>query len=163
MKALLSRFEKKYGHLKQRGLIIDGLTNIKIGLKIDAINVSRPFIFDNRLMLNTFEGKPVKRKVYGQLPEEFRVKKTRKRSQPKEYIWTPDRFEHFVDRCADEIREKLENPTMTRDAMLDALCFGDFKAHKQYCDRRVEEGTIQPYEEAAPEADLEEEPQPEND
>jgi hypothetical protein len=36
---------------------------------------------------------------------------------------------------------------MERDEILDALCFGDFDAHKQKCERLIREGKIPVYKE----------------
>jgi hypothetical protein len=60
----------------------------------------------------------------------------------KEYLWAYQRFEAFVDKHVDLIRQKLGNSNMTKDEILDAICFGDFKAHKAQCLKSEIEGKI---------------------
>ena len=50
-----------------------------------------------------------------------------------------------MDNHTDLIRETLENPKMTREEMLDALCFGDFNKHKELCLSWEKEGKIPEY------------------
>jgi hypothetical protein len=63
----------------------------------------------------------------------------------KEYIWAPERFEKFVERCSDEIRKDLGDPNMSKKEMLDALCFGDFKEHKKKVNQLIKEGKLPSY------------------
>lgn len=142
MDDFLIKFEKKYGHLKKKGLIIDVLVGINSPKMIDVINISKPFVFDNRLIPEKFNGIPIKKKIYGGLPTEFNIKKGDQNVQPKEYIWSPERFELFIDRSAEKIKNQLGSPKMSREEMLDALCFGDFEKHRQKCMLWVEEGKI---------------------
>lgn len=138
----LKRFQEKYGHLKKMGLRINGLTLLDPKRKIHAIDVSRPLVFDSRLIPKKFEGLAVKCKISGDLPEEFSVNRDK-----KEFIWAPERFEKFVDRCGTEIKKKLNNPAMDRKEMLSAICFGDFEEHKSKCMKWVQEGKIPAYSE----------------
>lgn len=138
----LDRFEKKFAHLKKKGLRINGLKMIDPKRKKHVIDVSRPLIFDNRLLPKTFEGLDVKTIIHGDLPSEFKVDRTRPDWQKKEYIWAPERFENFVDRCSVEIKKQLGNPTMSREDLLSALCFGDFEAHKNKTQLMVKEGKL---------------------
>ena len=141
----LERFEKKFGYLKKKGLRINGLKMIDPKRKKHVIDVSRPLIFDNRLLPKSFEGLDVKAIIHGDLPSEFKIDRTNPDWQKKEYIWAPERFEHFVDRCSTEIKKQLGNLNMTRDEMLSALCFGDYEAHKKKTDQLVLEGKIPVY------------------
>ena len=141
----LDRFEKKFGHLKKKGLRINGLKLIDPKRKKHVIDVSRPLIFDNRLLPKSFEGLDVKMIIHGDLPNEFKIDRTTPDWQKKEYIWAPERFEIFVDRCATEIKKQLGNTSMTRDEMLSALCFGDFTAHKEKTDTLIAEGKLPSY------------------
>jgi hypothetical protein len=141
----LERFEKKFGHLKKKGLRINGLKMIDPKRKKHVIDVSRPLIFDNRLLPKSFEGLDVKMIIHGDLPTEFKIDRTKPDWQKKEYIWAPERFEHFVDRCSTEIKKQLGNLNMTRDEMLSALCFGDYAAHKEKTDQLVKEGKLPGY------------------
>lgn len=135
---VLDRFKRKFSELHQKGLRVEGLAEIDSVRKYKVINVSKPFIFDNRLLPKKFEGIVVKKRISGDLPEEFKENK-------EKFIWSPDRYEKFVDRCASLIKDQLGNPEMTRDEMLDAVCFGDFNGHKVKCDQWVKEGKIPPY------------------
>ena len=141
----LERFEKKFGHLKKKGLRINGLKMIDPKRKKHVIDVSRPLIFDNRLIPKSFEGLDVKMIIHGDLPTEFKIDRTHPDWQKKEYIWAPERFEHFVDRCSIEIKKQLGNLNMTRDEMLSALCFGDYEAHKKKTELLVSEGKLPGY------------------
>lgn len=138
----LKRFDQKYGHLKKLGLRINGLVLLDPKRKIHAIDISRPLVFDSRMLPKRFEGLTVKAKIYGELPEEFNVNR-----EKKEFIWAPERFEKFVDRCGSEIRKKLNNPSMERNEMLSAICFGDFEEHRSKVMQWVKEGKIPAYSE----------------
>ena len=138
----LSRFEKKYAHLKKKGLRINGLKMIDPKRKKHVIDVSRPLVFDNRELPKAFEGLEIKAVVHGELPTEFNIDRTQPDWIKREYIWAPERFELFVDRCSDDIRKKLGNPQMTREDMLSALAFGDFEAHKQKTSDLIKEGKL---------------------
>ena len=72
----LERFEKKFGHLKKKGLRINGLKMIDPKRKKHVIDVSRPLIFDNRLIPKSFEGLDVKMIIHGDLPTEFKIDRT---------------------------------------------------------------------------------------
>jgi hypothetical protein len=87
----------------------------------------------------------VKAIIHGDLPTELMVDRTVPDWQKKEYIWAPERFEHFVDRCATEIKKQLGNANMTREEMLSALCFGDYEAHKTKTEQLVLEGKLPVY------------------
>ncbi|MCX8080153.1 MAG: hypothetical protein N3F09_02835 [Bacteroidia bacterium] len=141
MYQILSQFEKKYKNLTKKGLKIEGLSMIDPKRKKHVILVSKPFIFDNRELPKVFEGLEVKSKIQGDLPEEFRIKPDRR---DKEYIWSPDRFERFVNRCENELRKKFGNPNMTKKDLLDALAFGNFDEHKKKCAQLMKEGKIPP-------------------
>jgi hypothetical protein len=141
----LERFEKKFGHLKKKGLRINGLKMIDPKRKKHVIDVSRPLVFDNRLLPKSFEGLEVKAIIHGDLPTEFKIDRTIPDWQKKEYIWAPERFEHFVDRCATEIKKQLGNANMSREEMLSALCFGDYEAHKKKTEQLVLEGKLPNY------------------
>src|SRR5438874_4183586 len=141
----LERFEKKFGSLKKKGLRVNGLKMIDPKRKKHVIDVSRPLVFDNRQLPKSFEGLEVKAVISGDLPVEFNVDRTKPEWQKKEYIWAPERFENYVDRCPDEIKKKLGNPKMSRDEMLAALCFGNFIEHKKKTLLLIKEGKIPGY------------------
>ncbi|MFI5150638.1 MAG: hypothetical protein ACHQRM_12945 [Bacteroidia bacterium] len=138
----LKRFELKFAHLKKLGFRINGLVMIDPKRKSHAIDVSRPLIFDSRLIPKKFEGLPIKCKIYGELPVEFNVDR-----EKKEYVWAPERFEKYVDRCATEIKKTLNNPAMNRNEMLSALCFGNFEEHKVKYMQLIQQGKFAAYRE----------------
>ena len=135
MQDILDRFIKKYAHLQKKGLRVDGLAEIDNVRKYKVIKVSKPFIFDNREI-------PIKlqKRISGELPEEFKVEKER-------FIWAPDRYEKFVDRCGDEIKDALGDESLTREEMLDAVRGGNFQAHIEKVTAWEKEGRIAPLNE----------------
>jgi hypothetical protein len=141
----LERFEKKFASLKKKGLKVNGLKMIDPKRKKHVINVSRPLVFDTRQLPKSYEGLEIKAIISGDLPMEFNIDRTKPDWQKKEYIWAPERFEKYVDRCGDEIKKQLGNPQMTRSEILSALCFGDFEAHKKKTQELIKEGKIPAY------------------
>jgi hypothetical protein len=139
MLEILKSFESKFGSLKKKGLRIEGLTMIDPKRRKHVINISKPFLFDNRLLPKTYEGLEIKSKIEGGLPEEFKIQKE---SPVKEYLWAPNKFEKYVDRCADEIKKQFGNPEMSRNEMLDALAFGSFEDHIKKSTILMKEGKI---------------------
>jgi hypothetical protein len=134
---ILKHFESKYGTLKKKGLRIEGLSMIDPKRKKHVIMVSKPFMFDNRQLPKTYEGLDIKSKIEGILPKEFAFK--------KEYVWAPAKFEKYVDRCSEEIRKQFNNPSMSRQEMLDALAFGNFEEHKKKSLQMMKDGKIPPF------------------
>ena len=51
----------------------------------------------------------------------------------------------YVERCEKEIKAELNSPTMTKEELLDALCFGNFEEHKQKSLQLVKEGKLPAY------------------
>ncbi len=136
---ILKSFESKFGSLKKKGLRIEGLSMIDPKRKKHVIMISKPFLFDNRQLPKTYEGLDIKSKIEGGLPEEFKVEKE---ALKKEYLWAPNKFEKYVDRCADEIKKQFGNPNMSRSEMLDALAFGNFQEHIKKSTLLMQEGKI---------------------
>jgi hypothetical protein len=136
---ILKSFESKFGSLKKKGLRIEGLTMIDPKRKKHVINISKPFIFDNRQLPKTYEGLDIKSKIEGGLPEEFKIERE---AIIKEYIWAPNKFEKFVDRCSEDIKKQFGNPNMSRSEMLDALAFGNFEEHVKKSTALMLEGKI---------------------
>jgi hypothetical protein len=139
---ILKNFESKYNGLKKKGLRIEGLSMIDPKRKKHVIMISKPFLFDNRQLPKSYEGLEIKSKIEGGLPEEFKFDKE---STKKEYVWAPNKFEKFVDRCQEDIRKQFGNPEMTRKEMLDALAFGNFEEHKKKSLQLMKEGKIPPF------------------
>jgi hypothetical protein len=110
--------------------------------KKHVIMISKPFIFDNRLLPKKYEGLDIKSKIEGGLPKEFAFNKD---AVNKEYVWAPIKFEKYVDRCSEEIRKQFGNPDMSRGEMLDALAFGNFEEHKKKSLQLMAEGKIPPF------------------
>ena len=136
---ILKNFESKFGSLKKKGLRIEGLTMIDPKRKKHVINISKPFLFDNRLLPKTYEGLDIKSKIEGGLPEGFKIDKE---AVTKDYLWAPSKFEKYVDRCAEDIKKQFGNPNMSRSEMLDALAFGSFEDHKIKTMNLIKEGKI---------------------
>ena len=139
---ILKRFDDKFAPLKKKGLKIEGLKMIDPKKRTHVINVSKPFIFDNRGLPKKYEGLSIKGKINGNLPEEFAIDRSKPDWMKHQYIWAPERFEKFVDRCGEQIRKELGNPIMTKKEMLDALCFGDFEEHKKTTKKLIKEGKV---------------------
>ena len=136
---ILKSFESKFGSLKKKGLRIEGLSMIDPKRKKHVIMISKPFLFDNRLLPKTYEGLDIKSKIEGGLPEEFKIEKE---VIKKDYLWAPIKFEKFVDRCSEDIKKQFNNPNMSRTEMLDALAFGSFEDHKKKTLTLMQEGKI---------------------
>lgn len=146
---ILKSFETKYGYLKKKGLTIEGLAMVDVKKKKHVIKISRPLVFDNRLLPKRFEGLDVKTniKLSTEMPKEFNVDRTQPDWHKKQYIWAPERFVKYVERCEKEIKVQLNNPQMTKPEMLDALCFGNFEEHKLKSLQLVKEGKLPAYHE----------------
>ncbi len=144
---ILKSFETKYGYLKKKGLTIEGLAMVDIKKKKHVIKISRPLIFDNRLIPKRFEGLDVKTniKLGTEMPIEFSVDRTQPDWHKTQYIWAPERFMKYVERCEKEIKVGLDSPLMTKVEMLDALCFGNFEEHKQKSLQLIKEGKLPAY------------------
>ncbi|OFY85497.1 MAG: hypothetical protein A3F72_09985 [Bacteroidetes bacterium RIFCSPLOWO2_12_FULL_35_15] len=146
---ILKSFETKYGYLKKKGLTIEGLAMVDVKKKKHVIKISRPLVFDNRLLPKRFEGLDVKTniKLSTEMPKEFNVDRTQPDWHKKQYIWAPERFVKYVERCEKEIKAQLNNPQMTKPEILDALCFGNFEEHKLKSLQLVKEGKLPAYHE----------------
>ncbi len=144
---ILKSFETKYGYLKKKGLTIEGLAIADVKKKKHIIKVSRPLVFDNRLIPKRFEGLDVKAsiKISADMPKEFTLDRTKPDWHKIHYIWAPERFLKFVERCEAELKMELESPLMTKTELLDALCFGNFEEHKLKSQQLVKEGKLPAY------------------
>ena len=141
----LDNFKIRYKHLEKKGLRILGLKLIDPIKKSHVLEISRPLIFDSRGIPDRYEGLKIKRRIHGDLPEEFQIDREAVDWHKKEYVWAPERFEKYVDRCGAEIQKKLGIEDMSREDMLDALCFGDFKAHQEKVFNLIAEGKLPSY------------------
>ena len=146
---ILKSFETKYCYLKKKGLTIEGLAMVDVKKKKHVIKISRPLVFDNRLLPKRFEGLDVKTniKLSTEMPKEFNVDRTQPDWHKKQYIWAPERFVKYVERCEKEIKAQLNSPQMTKPEMLDALCFGNFEEHKLKSLQLIKEGKLPAYHE----------------
>lgn len=125
----LKRFEERYGYLKKMGVSFEGLQMIDPIKRKQVIVLTRPFLFDCRLLPKKYEGIEIKVRIKGTLPEEF------KRNNPKDYIFAPEKFEAYVSKNIESIRAYFEKPEMTKEEILDALAFGNFEEHKRNAQR----------------------------
>ncbi len=144
---ILKNFESKFAPLKKKGLKINGMQMIDPKKKTHIINISKPFLFDNRQLPKKYEGITIKSKIEGNLPQEFAVDRTLTDWTKYNYNWAPERFEKYVDRCQDEIKKAFCNPKMERSEMLDALCFGNYEEHKIKSMQLIKEGKLPAYTE----------------
>ena len=144
---ILKSFETKYGYLKKKGLTIEGLAMVDPKKKKHVIKISRPLIFDNRLLPKRFEGLDVKTniKLNDTMPVEFNVDRSLPNWHKTQYIWAPERFQKYVDRCEKEIKAQLNSQLMSKEELLDALCFGNFEEHKQKSLALIKEGKLPAY------------------
>ncbi len=102
---ILKKFEDKFSSLKKKGMQVEGLSLIDPKRKKHVICISKPFIFDNRNLPKRYETLEIKSKIQGELPLEFKINRENPEWHKIEFIWAPERFEHFVDRCSGEIRK----------------------------------------------------------
>ena len=110
-------FRKQYPDLDFRGL-----GNVHGSLELV---VMRPFIFDERLIPNSFLGMVVKVSLLEPLADGFEVFSG--------YAWAPENYAHFVDSQPEKIRLELGNPSMSREEMLHALIGMPFDAWVEKC------------------------------
>jgi len=125
---ILKSFETKYGHLKKKGLVIEGLAMVDPKKKKHVIKISRPLIFDNRLLPKRFEGLDVKTniKLNDAMPKEFSVDRTLPNWHKTQYIWAPERFQKYVDRCEKEIKPELNSLTKSEAELVNDHTFSKF-------------------------------------
>ena len=138
----LENFKERFKHLEKKGLRIIGIKLIDPIKKTHVIEISRPIIFDSRAIPDRYEGLKIKRRIHGSLPEEFQIDRDAVDWHKKEYVWAPERFEKYVSRESDKIRKTLGDPEMSKEDMLDAICFGNFQAHKEKVFKLVAEGKL---------------------
>jgi len=136
LEQIADRFREEFGRLPD--VAIDGPGIYHGGSWV--IGVTHPFIFDRRLLPARYLGVEVRAGPRLPLPPEFEGQ-----TYPA-YVWSPPNFERFVDRCAAEIRVRLGDPNMTREAMLHALIGRPFDEHLSNCRRWVKEGVIPAFE-----------------
>lgn len=96
---------------------------------VPEITVQHPFIFDNRLVPESFENLRVRNMTMGSFPREF---PSGNAALPLEEWYSPKNYETFVINNLDLIRRTLKSPNMSKSEALDALT-GDFKEHKKWC------------------------------
>lgn len=136
---ILEEFAKKYEDLVSMGLRINGIAELQPNQF--AISISVPLVFDNRSMPKEFMGLLVRSSTQmDELPEEFKDL-----DPEKDYVWAYQRFEKYVENNEAAIRNKLNNPNLTKREMLDALCFGNFEKHKENCITWEKQGKIPEY------------------
>lgn len=141
--SIIEWFKLEFGSLIASGLRIEGFASL---MDITVISVVRPFVFDRRLLPEKFEDYYIRSSVdETTLPLEFQIPDRGHFSLNPPYIWAPERFEKYVDRCSDEIRATLGNEAMTREEMLDALIGGSFQEHKQRINGAVANGELPAY------------------
>lgn len=144
MNNIINEFRRQYVHLERFGLIVDNDILEIEGVKF--ISMTHPFIFDNRWIPPKFEGFFTRSSINSSdLPIEFQIDQSKWDWYKHSYLWAPERFEKFVSRFEKEIRIALDNSNLSKEEMLDALCFGDFKKHKNLTDERIRAGELPAY------------------
>jgi hypothetical protein len=139
IKCIVDDFRAACGHID--GVVINEQPGIYHGGEW-VIDVTHPFIFDRRSLPGQHLGVRVHSGSNADdLPKEFAGQ-----HPPKGYAWSPPNFERFVDRCADEIRQKLGKPQMNRAEMLNALVGMPFEEFVSSCRESVKKGSIPPFE-----------------
>ncbi len=133
MYGTLKRFEERYGYLKKMGVTFEGIQMIDPIKRKQAIVLTRPFLFDCRLLPKKYEGVEIKIRIRGELPQEFKV------NNSKDYIFAPDKFEGYVSKNINKLRDYFEKPEMTKEEILDALAFGNFEEHKRNVQKLMRE------------------------
>jgi len=146
----LDAFTSEYYHLTDNGLIIIGVyidsalsdnEALKIGIskslesydeiipKHCHLSVMHPFIFDNRKIPEYFRGIKVLNVVqWDSIPQEI--------EDPVfdpagfETNHTPEQYESYVRDNMLEIRKILQQPDLSYEDALDAICFGDFEKYQ---------------------------------
>lgn len=107
------------------GVTFEGIQMIDPIKKKQAIVLTRPFIFDCRLLPKRYDGIDIKVRIQGQLPDEFKT------ANSNDYPFTPERFESYVEKNLSQLRAHFQKPEMTKAELLDALAFGNFEEHKK--------------------------------
>jgi hypothetical protein len=138
LKSIVDDFRDAYGHIE--GLVVSKDPGSYHGGEW-VIDVTHPFIFDRRSLPGYHLGVRLHRGSQPPLPPEFA-----NQHYPDGYAWSPPNFERFVDRCADEIRQKLGKPQMSRAEMLHALVGTPFEEFVSHCREWVKKGSIPPFE-----------------
>lgn len=133
---ILKRFEERYGYLKKMGVTFEGIQMIDPIKRKQAIVLTRPFLFDCRLLPKKYEGVEIKVRIQGNLPDEFKVKRT------GDYPFSPENFEKYVEKNIEFLRNHFGKPEMTRAELLDALAFGNFEEHKKNVQNILKEKLI---------------------
>lgn len=75
--------------------------------------VMQPFIFDKRDTPSWHLGVPIRYVLTEDVPTGFKIN--------RKYVWAPENYLNFVDQHSDLIREKLNDPSLSREDMLEAL------------------------------------------
>src|SRR5690349_14615899 len=130
-------FRAEFGHLP--GLSVSGPGIYHGGSWVIA--ASHPFVFDRRKIPASHLGIEVHASIGPELPPEFEAS-TRK----YDYVWAPPHYEAFVGNNANQIRQTLRDPSMSRDEMLSALVGRPFDEFVQFCRESVSAGRIEPFE-----------------
>ena len=99
------------------------------------ISVKHPFIFDNRLVPDEFQGIKVHNIIIGDSPLEF--PEPGHDFELLEVYHAPERYINFVNRCITQIRKKLKNPDLPKEEALDAIT-GGFEKHIKWCEELSE-------------------------
>ena len=117
LEGIVDEFRKRHSRLD-----ISGIGNVHGSLELV---VRHPFIFDTRLIPNSFLGLSVRSSLSEALPDDFEVFSG--------YVWAPENYANFVDNHIEEIRGTLGEPEMTRAEILHALIGTPFREWIEQC------------------------------
>ena len=135
----LERFKNKHPRLMRLNPVVfideikemySDIGGVKYDPPLPRITVQHPFLFDNRLVPDSYENIPVLNVTMGSFPKEF--PSTTNEDIPLEVLYAPKNYEAFVINNLDLIRRRLKSPNMSKSEALDALT-GDFEKHKNWC------------------------------
>ena len=98
------------------------------------ITVKHPFVFDNLLIPDSFEGINIQNVTIGAFPKEFPDENA---EMPLWKWFAEDNYRKFILNHIDEIRKKLDRPGLTEEEALDALTGGIEKLRND--NRKLEE------------------------
>lgn len=129
---LLDRFKSAYPELQSYHPDIYVCEPVGNDLKPNCtpyIEVRHPFVFDVRLIPETFENISVKHYTNEEIIKEFPNSQF---SLPWYEIFSPENYIKFVNNNIESLRSKLGKPHWSEQDILDALT-GSFKNYKQKC------------------------------
>ena len=94
--------------------------------------INHDFIFDQRLIQNTYQGIKINGVCYGDLPQEFPSPENDNTLLVD--VYSPEKYELFVNNHFELIQKELKLQKASVNELLDALN-GGFKKYKSHCEK----------------------------